>query len=55
VGLALAAGLALASCREDEQHRKLMFDKGHYAGPKIEEPSQQAIDAARKRVETQKF
>jgi hypothetical protein len=55
LGLAVAAGLALSACREDEQHRPLALDKGKYAGPKVEEPRQDALDATRKRIETQKF
>jgi len=55
-GLAvIAVGLLVAGCRDEEQHRRLGFSKGEYAGPKAEEPSPQAIAAARKRLETQNY
>jgi hypothetical protein len=55
LGLALAAGLAVSACRKEEQKRPLSFDKGHYAGKPVAEPSHQALDAAKNRVERQKF
>jgi len=55
-GLAvIAVGLLVSGCRDEEQHRRLGFSKGEYAGPKAEEPSLQAIAAARKRLETQNY
>ena len=55
-GLAvIAAGLALSGCRDDEQHRPLFVEKGKYGGPKVEEPSAQALEATRKRLETQNY
>ena len=55
LGLALAAGLAVSSCRKEEQKRPLSFEKGHYAGKPVAEPSQQALDATKKRVERQAY
>jgi hypothetical protein len=55
LGLAVAAGLGLSACRKDEQHRPLSFDKGHYAGKPVAEPSGEAIEAARKRLATQNY
>jgi hypothetical protein len=33
IGLALLAGLALQGCREEEQDRILLYQKGTYLGP----------------------
>lgn len=55
LGLALAAGLAVSACRKEEQKRPLSFAKGHYAGKPVAEPSHQALDAARARVDKQNF
>jgi len=33
VALTLLAALSTTGCRDDEQGRKLSFDKGEYAGP----------------------
>lgn len=38
VALLLAAGLALAACREDEQGRMISFEKGVYPGSNPSEP-----------------
>ena len=35
-GLLLAAGFLLQGCREEEQGRILLFDKGHYIGKNVD-------------------
>ena len=36
VGLLLTAGFLLQGCREEEQGRILLFDKGNYIGKKVD-------------------
>jgi hypothetical protein len=55
VAVALVAAAALVGCRDEEQGRKLVFDKGHYAGTPVVEPSAQALAALRDRVQTQRY
>jgi hypothetical protein len=52
---ALAAGLLLQSCREEEQNRPLLYDKGSYLGepgPPLEE---QQVEQLRYRARNQQF
>lgn len=47
----LAAGLALAACREGEQARTVDFDKGAYPGGNPSEPvSEEALSDLRNRA-----
>jgi hypothetical protein len=52
---ALAAGLLLQSCREEEQNRPLLYEKGSYLGepgPPLEE---QQVEQLRYRARNQQF
>jgi hypothetical protein len=52
---ALAAGLLLQGCREEEQNRPLLYDKGSYLGepgPPLEE---QQVEQLRYRARNQQF
>jgi hypothetical protein len=51
VGIALVA----QSCREDEQDRPLMYDKGAYQGQQDEPLTDEAVDTLRQRSTQQKF
>jgi hypothetical protein len=51
VGIALVA----QSCREDEQNRPLMYDKGTYQGQQDEALTDEAVDTLRQRSARQKF
>jgi hypothetical protein len=58
----IAALLALASlavvvqaCREDEQDRPFVYDKGTYQGPADEKLEQDQIDALRQRAAGQRM
>jgi hypothetical protein len=55
LALAIVAAAALGGCRDDEQGRPLVFDKGHYAGVPLDKPSPQAIAALRDRVQLQRY
>jgi len=51
------AGLALMvqACREDEQDRPFVYDKGTYGGPADEKLEQDQIDALRQRAAGQRM
>lgn len=49
------AAMALGACRDEEQGRTLVFDKGHYARHQDGRPSQQALADLQKRIAAQKF
>jgi hypothetical protein len=54
--LALAAlVLVLQACREDEQDRPFVYDKGTYQGPADEKLEQDQIDALRQRAAGQRL
>lgn len=54
-GLLLTAGFLLQGCREEEQGRILLFDKGHYIGKNVDgdklDPA--TVDQLNKRAEKQ--
>jgi hypothetical protein len=47
--------LALQACREDEQNRPLVYDKGTYGGPADEKLEQDQIEALRQRTAGQRM
>lgn len=51
----LGAGLLLQGCREDEQNRPLLYDKGTYLGEKEPPLDAQQLDELRFRAQNQKF
>jgi|Tabmets5t2r1_1033131.scaffolds.fasta_scaffold233329_1 hypothetical protein len=56
IWLAIAAiGLVAQGCREDEQNRPLLYDKGTYQGQPDPALSEQQVDALRQRAAEQKF
>ncbi len=58
IGIWLAiAGIALVAqgCREDEQDRPLVYDKGSYQGQPDPALSDQQVEALRQRAGAQKF
>jgi hypothetical protein len=52
---ALAAGLLLQSCREDEQNRPLLYDKGSYLGEPGPPLDEQQVEQLRYRARNQQF
>ena len=52
---ALAAGLFLQSCREEEQNRPLLYDKGSYRGDPGPPLEQQQVEQLRYRARNQQF
>ncbi len=50
LGCAAVVALSLGACREDEQGRVLLYQKGVYLGKADTEPSEQALRAARNRM-----
>ena len=55
-GLALAVlVLTLQACREDEQDRPLVYDKGTYLGQVDEKLDQDQVDALRQRAAEQQI
>ena len=52
---ALGLGLLLQGCREDEQNRLLLYDKGTYLGPSDPPLEAQQVDELRYRAQNQKF
>ena len=50
IGCAAVMALSLGACREDEQGRVLLYQKGVYLGKADTEPSEQALGAARSRM-----
>ena len=52
---ALGAGLLLQGCREDEQNRPLLYDKGTYLGESGPPLEAQQVDQLRSRARNQKF
>jgi hypothetical protein len=52
---ALGVGLVLQGCREDEQNRPLLYDKGTYQGQQEPPLEAQQVDELRGRAENQKF
>jgi hypothetical protein len=58
IGIWLAlAGIALVAqgCREDEQNRPLLYDKGTYQGQPDPALTDQQVEALRQRTAGQKF
>ena len=58
IGMWLAiAGIAVVAqgCREDEQNRLLIYDKGTYQGQQDEGLTEKQVDALRQRSAAQKF
>jgi len=53
-GCLVAVGLALGGCRENEQNRPLMFEKGKYLGKPDQPLSEQQINELRHRAERQR-
>ena len=53
----VTAGLAIIAqgCREDEQNRLLIYDKGTYQGQQDEGLTEKQVDALRQRSAGQKF
>jgi hypothetical protein len=51
----LGMALAAQSCREDEQDRPLLYDKGAYQGQPDQTLSGEQVDALRQRSASQKF
>lgn len=47
---ALALLAALSACRDEEQHRVLLYDKGTYLGQSDSKLTQQQVDALRQRT-----
>ena len=56
-GCLALVGIALAvqGCREDEQNRPLLYDKGSYRGQPDAPLSDEQVDALRQRSTNQKF
>ena len=52
---ALAAGLLVQGCREEEQDRPLLYDKGSYLGEPGPPLEQQQVDQLRYRARNQQF
>jgi hypothetical protein len=52
---ALGVGLLLQGCREDEQNRTLLYDKGSYLGQAEPALEAQQVDELRYRAQSQKF
>lgn len=52
---ALGVGLLLQGCREDEQNRPLLYDKGTYLGQNEPPLEAQQVDELRYRAQNQKF
>jgi hypothetical protein len=48
--LAIALALTVQGCREEEQNRPLVHQKGSYQGPVDEKLDQEQIDALRQRA-----
>ena len=55
LGCAVAVVASLGGCREDEQDRVLIFDKGKYAGKPDTPVSAEAHKALRQRGQHQRF
>ena len=55
VGGLVLASLAVTGCREDEQNRVLLFEKGTYLGRPDQALSEQQADLLRQRGSGQKF
>ena len=53
LGCAAVVALSLGACRENEQGRVLLFQKGVYLGKADTEPSEQTRRAARNRMRYQ--
>ena len=52
-GCLVVIGLALGGCRENEQNRVLMFEKGKYLGKPDQPLSEDQIEELRHRAEQQ--
>ena len=52
---ALGVALVLPACREDEQDRPLLYDKGSYSGPREPALDAQQLDQLRLRAQNQKY
>jgi hypothetical protein len=52
---ALGVGLLLQGCREDEQDRPLLYDKGTYLGETDPPLPAQQVEELRARAQNQKF
>ena len=55
LGGVVLASLALPGCREEEQDRILLFEKGTYLGPADQTLNQEQVDDLRQRTLGQKF
>ena len=53
--VAVGVGLLLQGCREDEQDRLLLYEKGTYLGPSDPPLAAQQVDKLRSRAPNQKF
>lgn len=53
-GCLVVVGLALGGCRDSEQDRVLMFEKGKYLGKPDQPLSEEQIDELRHRAEQQR-
>lgn len=51
----LGMALAVQSCREDEQNRPLLYDKGSYQGQPDEALSEEQVEALRRRATGQSY
>jgi hypothetical protein len=51
----LGVALVAQGCREDEQNRPLMYDKGVYQGQQDEALADEEVDRLRQRSTRQKF
>ncbi len=51
----LVVGLAATGCREDEQNRPLLYDKGTYLGQPDPPLDEQAVEELRYRARNQMF
>jgi hypothetical protein len=57
IGLAgaLGAALLLQACREDEQNRPLIYDKGSYSGPADPPLDAGRVEQLRARAQSQRY
>jgi hypothetical protein len=52
---AFSVGVVLQGCREEEQNRPLLYDKGTYQGQREAPLDAQQVDELRSRTQNQKF
>jgi len=55
LGVLVAAGLMLSSCKEDEQGRPLRYEQGKYSGKPDTEISEETRESLRGRAEMQNY